>query len=47
VYWLPARRPWPRKRHDPLTRRSKVLLLGAMAVFGALPYAEEMLRCLT
>jgi hypothetical protein len=35
-----------RKRRDPLTRRSKLLLLGAMGLFGALPYAEEMLRCL-
>lgn len=34
------------KHRDPLTGRSKALLLGAMAVFGALPYAEEMLRCL-
>jgi hypothetical protein len=23
-----------------------VLLIGAMGLFGALPYAEEMLRCL-
>lgn len=35
-----------RKRRDPLTPRSKLLLLGAMGVFGALPYAEEMFRCL-
>jgi hypothetical protein len=34
------------KRRDPLTGRSKVLLLGAMALFGGLPYAEEMVRCL-
>lgn len=35
-----------RKCRDPLTPRSKLLLLGAMGVFGALPYAEEMFRCL-
>ena len=34
------------KRRDPLTGRTKVLLIGAMGLFGALPYAEEMLRCL-
>ena len=34
------------KHRDPLTGRTKLLLLGAMAIFGALPYAEEMLRCL-
>ncbi len=35
-----------RKHRDPLTSRSRLLLLGAMGLFGALPYAEEMLRCL-
>jgi hypothetical protein len=34
------------KRRDPLTGHTKVLLIGAMGLFGALPYAEEMLRCL-
>jgi len=35
-----------RKRRDPLSPRSKLLLLGAMGLLGGLPYAEEMLRCL-
>jgi hypothetical protein len=30
------------KRRDPLSR---LLLLGAVGAFGALPYAEEMWRC--
>jgi hypothetical protein len=34
------------KREDPLPKRTKILLIGAMAVLGALPYAEEMVRCL-
>jgi hypothetical protein len=34
-----------RKRH-PLTPRTRAALLGAMALFGAVPYAEEMIRCL-
>lgn len=34
------------KRRDPLSRRSRIALLAAMGVFGALPYAEEMVRCL-
>ncbi|POM26695.1 hypothetical protein BTM25_10990 [Actinomadura rubteroloni] len=34
------------KRPDPLSWRSRALLLGAMGVFGGLPYAEEMVRCL-
>jgi hypothetical protein len=34
------------KRRDPLSWRTRVALLGAMGVFGALPYAEEMIRCL-
>ncbi|WP_019631945.1 hypothetical protein [Actinomadura atramentaria] len=35
-----------RKRPDPLSWRTRLALLGAMGVFGALPYAEEMVRCL-
>jgi hypothetical protein len=34
------------KRHDPLSGRTRVALLAAMGLFGALPYAEEMIRCL-
>ncbi|MFI0352038.1 diguanylate cyclase [Actinomadura sp. 9N407] len=34
------------KRRDPLSRRTRIALLGAMGLFGALPYAEEMWRCL-
>ncbi|WUI04062.1 diguanylate cyclase [Spirillospora sp. NBC_00431] len=34
------------KRRDPLSWRSRAVLLGAMGLFGALPYAEEMWRCL-
>jgi hypothetical protein len=34
------------KRRDPLSRRTRLALLAAMGVFGALPYAEEMVRCL-
>lgn len=33
------------KRRDPLSARARVLLLGAVAVFGVLPYAEELWRC--
>jgi hypothetical protein len=35
-----------RKHRNPLTPRGKLVLLAAMGLFGALPYAEEMLRCL-
>jgi hypothetical protein len=35
-----------RRKRRPLSRRSRAALLGAFAVFGALPYAEEMWRCL-
>lgn len=34
------------KRRDPLSCRTQIALLTAMGVFGALPYAEEMIRCL-
>jgi len=34
------------KRHDPLGTRTRLLVLGAMGLFGALPYVEEMWRCL-
>ncbi|MDL4812876.1 diguanylate cyclase [Actinomadura opuntiae] len=34
------------KRRNPLSPRTRIALLTAMGVFGALPYAEEMLRCL-
>jgi hypothetical protein len=34
------------KRRDPLDTRTRALLLGAMGLAGALPYAEEMWRCL-
>ncbi|MEU5885207.1 diguanylate cyclase [Spirillospora sp. NPDC047279] len=34
------------KRRDPLSWKSRAALLGAMGLFGVLPYAEEMLRCL-
>jgi hypothetical protein len=34
------------KRRDPLSRKTRIALLTAMGVFGALPYAEEMWRCL-
>lgn len=33
------------KHRDPLSWRSRVLLLSAIGVFGALPYAEEISRC--
>jgi hypothetical protein len=33
------------KRRDPLSRPARLRLLAAMAVFGLLPYAEEMWRC--
>lgn len=35
-----------RPKRRPLSWRSRAALLGAFAVFGALPYAEEMRRCL-
>jgi hypothetical protein len=41
VTWKLTTPTWPT-----LTGRTKVLLIGAMGLFGALPYAEEMLRCL-
>ncbi|WP_207945170.1 diguanylate cyclase [Actinomadura rubrisoli] len=34
------------KRRDPLSGKTRLALLGAMGLFGALPYAEEMIRCL-
>ncbi|MEU6040231.1 hypothetical protein ABZ801_32980 [Actinomadura sp. NPDC047616] len=34
------------KRRDPLSPRTRVALVGAMLLLGALPYAEEMRRCL-
>jgi hypothetical protein len=34
-----------RKRHDPVSTGTKVGLIAALAVFGALPYAEELRRC--
>ncbi|GAA2162617.1 diguanylate cyclase [Actinomadura napierensis] len=34
------------KHHDPLSRRTRIALLAAMGLFGAVPYGEEMLRCL-
>jgi hypothetical protein len=33
------------KRHDPLPVSTKVGLIAALAVFGALPYGEELWRC--
>jgi hypothetical protein len=33
------------KRHDPLPTSTKIALLGALTVFGALPYGEELWRC--
>ena len=33
------------KRRDPLPTSTKIALLGALAVFGALPYGEELWRC--
>ena len=35
-----------RRKRRPLSWRSRAALLGAFALFGALPYAEEMRRCL-
>ena len=34
------------KRRDPLPTSTKIGLLAALAVFGALPYCEELWRCL-
>ena len=33
------------KRRDPLPTRTRLLLLGAVAMFGIAPYAEELYRC--
>jgi hypothetical protein len=33
------------KRRNPLSVRARLLLLGAVALFGVLPYAEELYRC--
>ncbi len=33
------------KRHDPLSKGTKAGLIAALAVFGALPYGEELWRC--
>ena len=33
------------KRRDPLSPRVRAALLAAVALFGVLPYAEELLRC--
>jgi hypothetical protein len=33
------------KRRDPLAPSTRAVLLAAMALFGVLPYAEELLRC--
>jgi hypothetical protein len=44
-----ARRPrfaLRRKRRDPLSGRTKAGLIAAMLVLGALPYGEELWRCL-
>jgi hypothetical protein len=53
LYWDQARALFRKpdlsiraKHRDPLTPRSRLLLLGAMGLFGLLPYAEELLRCL-
>jgi hypothetical protein len=35
-----------RKSRDPLNARTRLAIIGAMGVFGGLPYAEEMWRCL-
>jgi hypothetical protein len=35
-----------RKPSDPLSGRTKAGLIAAMLVFGALPYTEELWRCL-
>lgn len=32
------------KRRDPLSTTARVMLLAAVAAFGVLPYAEELLR---
>ncbi len=33
------------KRHDPLTARTRFILLAAVGLLGVLPYAEELYRC--
>src|SRR3954469_607606 len=33
------------KRRDPLPTSTKAGLLAALAIFGALPYGEELWRC--
>jgi hypothetical protein len=33
------------KRRDPLSVRTRLALLGAVGLFGVLPYAEELYRC--
>ena len=33
------------KRRDPLTPSTRAILLAAIALFGMLPYAEELWRC--
>lgn len=33
------------KRRDPLSARTRILLLAAVGLFGVLPYAEELYRC--
>ncbi|WP_212520418.1 hypothetical protein [Actinospica acidithermotolerans] len=35
-----------RPKQQPLTARAKATTLAAIALLGALPYAEEMARCL-
>lgn len=56
MHWDQARAPVGRdqrsprftirlKRRDPLSVRTRVALLGAVGLFGVLPYAEELYRC--
>ena len=33
------------KRRDPLSASARATLLAAVALFGVLPYAEELWRC--
>ena len=33
------------KRRDPLAPSTRAVVLAAIALFGVLPYAEELLRC--
>lgn len=33
------------KRRDPLSPSARAALLAAVALFGVLPYGEELLRC--